>query len=150
MKDYMNDVVLAAQNTLENLPPFDEVDSDSGEEDNDCLPSDNLDASPQSSGDGHSPRVNHSHPDTNTATDKVCPTGGLPDFPSRPTSHKGTRKKNLAENRDDTYETGEDEWDQGTKSEEGEPEQESESDQEADPEYGDALSQGSDYTLIFR
>ena len=156
MKDYMNDVVLAAQITLENFPPFDEVDSDSWEDDNDCLPSDNLDASPQSSGDGRSPCGNHSHPDeitanemlrtidiasgdeenyfssedtvdiphislptqnrclswqqtretvsayTNTATDGLCPIGGLPDFLARPTSHRGTRKKNMAENCDAT------------------------------------------------
>ena len=54
---------------------------------------------------------------------------------------------------DESHEDGEsseDEWDQGTESDQGEPEQESESDQEANPEYGDALSQGSDYTLMSR
>ena len=109
MKDHINDAILAAQNMLKNFPPFDEVDSDSGEENNDRLPFDNLDASPQSSGDGHSTRANHSHPDKIKANEMLR-----------------------------------------TELDQGEPEQESESDQEADPEYGGALSQGSDYTLMFR
>ena len=60
MKDSMNVVVLAAQNMLKNFPPF---DSDSGEEDNDRLPSDNFSASPQLSGDGNSPFLGQSHSD---------------------------------------------------------------------------------------